>query len=150
MLKDKLKGIWIPAEIILDRNLSDKEKLIYALVLFCSSQNGYCYITNNDISTIFSISSTQSSKLLNSLKKKAYIQLKIDRNSQNQITKRTITPIKLFANTYLTKVKYPIEDNFKGNKEYIKNKYIKDSSLSNKMETSLEYNSLDWNSFYCN
>ena len=26
MLKDKIKGIWIPAEIILDHNLSDKEK----------------------------------------------------------------------------------------------------------------------------
>jgi len=150
MLKDKIKGIWIPAEIILDHNLSDKEKLIYALVLFCSSQNGYCYITNNDISTIFSISLTQSSKLLNSLKKKAYIQIKIDRNNQNQITKRAITPIKLFANAYLKKVKYPIEDNFKGNKRYIKNKYIKDVSISNRMKTSLEYETLDWNSFYCN
>lgn len=31
MNKQKLKGLWIPVKILLDEQLSDKEKLIYKL-----------------------------------------------------------------------------------------------------------------------
>ena len=34
-----LKGIWIPIEILIDDNLSDKEKLIYSIILFLSKEN---------------------------------------------------------------------------------------------------------------
>lgn len=37
MQKDKLKGLWIHIQIIVDEKLSDKEKLIYALLLFYNS-----------------------------------------------------------------------------------------------------------------
>ena len=30
----KLKGIWIPAEILLNEELSDKEKIILAIILY--------------------------------------------------------------------------------------------------------------------
>ena len=156
MLKNNLKGLWIPIEILIDDNLSDKEKFIYSLLLFFSTQNGSCTITNNLISDLFSISKTQVSKLITSLKNKGYIEVKILRNSFNQVINRTITPIKLFDNTYLTKDTPPIKDfnntlivqNFKDNKIYFKNKYIKQSSASNRMETSDEYLALDYNSFY--
>ena len=36
-----LKGIWIPIEILIDDNLSDKEKLIYSIILFLSKENNY-------------------------------------------------------------------------------------------------------------
>ena len=36
-----LKGIWIPLEILIDDNLSDKEKLIYSIILFLSKENNY-------------------------------------------------------------------------------------------------------------
>ncbi len=158
MLKNNLKGLWIPIEILSDDNLSDKEKFIYSLLLFFSTQNGSSTITNNLISELFSISKTQVSKLITSLKNKGYIEVKILRNSFNQVINRTITPIKLFDNTYLTKDTSPIEDfnntplvqNFKDNKIYFKNKYIKQSSASNRMETSDEYLALDYNSFYAN
>ena len=32
----KLKGLWIPAEILLNKNLSDKEKIILAIILYLS------------------------------------------------------------------------------------------------------------------
>ena len=158
MLKDNLKGLWIPIEILIDDNLSDKEKLIYSLLLFFSTQNGSCTITNNLISELFAISKTQVSKLISSLKRKDYLDVKILRDSSNQVINRTITPIKLFGNTYLTKDTPPIEDfnntplvqNFKDNKIYLKNKYIKQSSASNRMETSDEYLALDYSSFYAN
>ncbi len=31
----KLKGLWIPAEILLNEDLSDKEKIILAIILWC-------------------------------------------------------------------------------------------------------------------
>ena len=34
-----LKGVWIPIEILIDDNLSDKEKLIYSIILFLSKEN---------------------------------------------------------------------------------------------------------------
>lgn len=33
-----LKGLWIPIEILSDKNLSDKEKHIYSLVIFLSQE----------------------------------------------------------------------------------------------------------------
>ena len=42
-----LKGIWIPIEILIDDNLSDKEKLIYSIILFLSKENNYCYCNNS-------------------------------------------------------------------------------------------------------
>ena len=45
-----LKGIWIPIEILTDKQLSDKEKIIYAIVICLSKENGYCFLTNKTIS----------------------------------------------------------------------------------------------------
>ena len=68
-----LKGLWIPIEILTDKNLSDKEKHIYSLVIFLSQEKQYCFCTNKTISELLNISVTQVSKLVNSLKDKGYI-----------------------------------------------------------------------------
>ena len=47
-----LKGVWIPIEILTDNKLSDKEKYIYAIILYLSKENNYCYITNKSISEL--------------------------------------------------------------------------------------------------
>ena len=36
----KLKGLWIPAEILLNEELSDKEKIILSMILYLSEENG--------------------------------------------------------------------------------------------------------------
>ena len=68
-----LKGVWIPIEILTDNKLSDKEKYIYAIILYLSKENNYCYLTNKSISELLNISITQVSKLVNSLKDKNYM-----------------------------------------------------------------------------
>ena len=65
-----LKGLWMPIEILMDKNLSDKEKHIYSLVIFLSQEKQYCFCTNKTISGLLNISVTQVSKLVNSLKTK--------------------------------------------------------------------------------
>ena len=43
-----LKGIWIPIEVLTDKNLSDKEKMILAIILFLSKENNNCFFTNRN------------------------------------------------------------------------------------------------------
>ena len=106
-----LKGIWLPIEILTDEKLSDKEKIIYAIILYLSKENNYCYLTNKTISELLNISITQVSKLVNSLKDKKYIDIElIYKENSRQVEMRKLIPIN--KNTYLTKVKYPLQQNF--------------------------------------
>lgn len=106
-----LKGIWIPIEILTDEKLSDKEKIIYSIILYLSKQNSYCYLTNKTISELLNISITQVSKLVNSLKDKKYIGIElIYKENSKQVEMRKL--ILINKNTYLTKVKYPLQQNF--------------------------------------
>ncbi len=72
-----LKGLWMPIEILTDKNLSDKEKHIYSLIIFLSREKQYCFCTNKTISELLNISVTQVSKLVNSLKNKGYINIEM-------------------------------------------------------------------------
>lgn len=106
-----LKGIWIPIEILTDEKLSDKEKIIYSIIWYLSKQNSYCYLTNKTISELLNISITQVSKLVNSLKDKKYIDIElIYKENSKQVEMRKL--ILINKNTYLTKVKYPLQQNF--------------------------------------
>jgi len=42
----KLKGIWIPFEILTNNEMSDKEKYIYSIILFLSKETNKCYCSN--------------------------------------------------------------------------------------------------------
>ena len=108
-----LKGIWIPIEILTDEKLSDKEKIICAIILYLSKENSYCYLTNKTISELLNISITQVSKLVNSLKDKKYIDIElIYKENTKQVELRKLIPINKNKDTYLTKVKYPLGQNF--------------------------------------
>lgn len=72
-----LKGIWIPMKVLTDKTLSDKEKIIYTLVVFLSKNKEYCFCTNKTISDLLNISITLVSKLINSIKYKGYIDIEI-------------------------------------------------------------------------
>lgn len=124
-----LKGIWIPIEILTDDKLSDKEKIIYAIVIYLSKENQYCFLTNKTISKLLNISVTQVSNLINSLKKKKYIDTEIIyKENTKQVEMRKLIPIKNDS-TYLRKVKYPPQENFN---TPIKEKF-KDNKYNNKI-----------------
>ena len=157
-----LKGIWIPIEILTDEKLSDKEKIIYAIILYLSKENSYCYLTNKTISELLNISITQVSKLVNSLKYKKYIDMElIYKENSKQVEMRKLIPIN--KNTYLTKVKYPlqqnfnnpIEEKFKDNKynNKINNKYNGNNNFSKKNMANFEqrdYTNYDFTKLYAN
>ena len=132
-----LKGLWIPIEILTDKNLSDKEKHIYSLVIFLSQEKQYCFCTNKTISELLNISVTQVSKLVNSLKDKGYINIEMvyKENSKEVDMRRLI----------------PIEEKFKDNKYNI-NKYknTNNKRLCNFEQREYEKEGFDWNSLYAN
>ena len=156
-----LKGVWIPIETLTDNKLSDKEKYIYAIILYLSKENNYCYLTNKSISELLNISITQVSKLVNSLKNKNYISIElIYKENSKQIEMRKLIPIVKNNDTYLTKVKYPlqqnfntpIEEKFKDNKN-INNKYNSTNKIYQKNKVNFEerdYTGYDFTQLYAN
>ena len=150
-----LKGIWIPIEILTDKKLSDKEKTIYAIIIYLSKENQYCFITNKTISELLNISVTQVSNLINSLKKKKYIETElIYKENTKQVEMRKLIPIKN-KDTYLRKVKYPPQENFNTSiKENFKdNKYNNYNKFQKKNMANFEqrkYDDIDLTKLYAN
>ena len=154
-----LKGLWIPIEILTDKNLSDKEKTILSIILFLSKENNTCFCTNGTISELLNISSKQVSKLINSLKAKGYIAvtMKYKENSK-KIDTRTIKPIQEKFNTSHSKVlypsptivPYPMEQKVKDNKYIINNNKNNNKGYCNYEQRDYDKEGFDWNSLYAN
>lgn len=64
----KLKGLWIPADILLNKDLSDKEKIILAMILYLSEEKGSCFASNKYIANIVNVTHERVSKIISSLK----------------------------------------------------------------------------------
>ena len=127
-----LKGLWIPIEVLTDKNLSDKEKHIYSLIIFLSQEKGYCFCTNKTISELLNISVTQVSKLVNSLKDKVYINIEmIYKENSKEVDVRKLIPI---------------EEKFKDNKYKNNNK----KGYCNYEQRDYDKEGFDWNSLYAN
>ena len=150
-----LKGIWIPIEILTDNKLSDKEKIIYAIVIYLSKENQYCFLTNKTISELLNISVTQVSNLINSLKSKEYIDTElIYKENTKQVEMRKLIPIKN-EDTYLRKVKYPLQANFNTpiKEKFKNNKYNSDNKVYKKNKANFEerdYTNYDFTKLYAN
>lgn len=94
MQVSNIKGLWMPIEILINENLNDKEKLLYALILFFSKNDGYCSITNKYFGSIVNISDTRVSKIISSLDKKKYVQVIINyQDKTRKMVNRIIKPL---------------------------------------------------------
>lgn len=95
----KLKGLWIPAEILLNKDLSDKEK-------------GSCFASNKYIASIVNVTHERVSKIISSLKNKGYVRVKLKyKTDSKEIEKRQITPIVENINGYSQKLQEGIDNN---------------------------------------
>ena len=151
-----LKGIWIQIEILTDKKLSDKEKTIYAIIIYLSKENNYCYCTNKTISELLNITITQVSRLVNALKDKNYINIEfIYKENSKQVEMRKLIPIQKYEDTYLQKVQYPphknvntpIDENVKDNK-YNSTKQNHKKTKANFEER--DYTGYDFSKLYAN
>lgn len=102
MEQRSFKGIWIPKEIWFDRNLSLIERVMLVEIDSLDNEQG-CYAGNQHFADLFGLSKGRISKIISSLVIKGYIQVKIFRNEQKKIEKRSIKLIK--------KLNYPMVEN---------------------------------------
>ena len=168
MNKQKLKGLWIPAEILLNEELTGKEKLILAMILYLSEETSSCFASNKYIANIVNVTADRVSKIISSLRDKNYIKVKLKyKTDSKEIEERQILPIVeninrcsqkhlegIDINNYSDSQKqpYPIGDN---DKDIIKNKnnYNKEDTHKKK---NIPYRSdrygddFNWDSLYAN
>jgi len=89
-------GIWIPAELLSDKNLSALEMLIFAeIYALTKNEKGYCFASNNYIGwRLRGMSISTVSQHIGNLAKKKYISIEIIRSSKHQIEERRIRTLK--------------------------------------------------------
>ena len=108
----KLKGLLIPAEILLNEDLSDKEKIILSMVLYLSEEKGSCFASNKYIANIVNVTHERVSKIISSLKDKGYVSVKLKyKKDSKEIEERQITPIVENINRYSQKQQEGIGNN---------------------------------------
>lgn len=167
----KLKGLWIPAEILLNEELSDKEKIILAMILYLSEETKSCFASNKYIENIVKVKHERVSKIISSLKDKGYVNIKLKyKTDSKEIEQRQIIPIvenvnrcsqkhleDIDINNYSDSQKqpYPMGKNDKDIINNIKNKKIyNNSSNSNKQYKSnykgRDYTDFDFTKLYAN
>lgn len=136
----KLKGLWIPAEILLNEELSDKEKIILSIILYLSEDTKSCFASNKYIANIVNVTHERVSKIISSLRDKGYISVKLKyKTDSKEIEERQIRPKPQNINRYSQKLQegidnnnysdsqkqpYPIDENDKDIINNIKNKNI--------------------------
>ena len=171
MATQRLKGLWIPAEILLNEELTDKEKLILAMILYLSEETSSCFASNKYIANIVNVTADRVSKIISSLKEKKYVKVKLKyKTDSKEIEERQILPINENINRYSQKYPegiginnysdsqkqpYPIGDNDKDIINNIKNKnnYNKEDTHKKK---NIPYRSdrygddFNWDSLYAN
>tara|TARA_R110000772_G_scaffold167652_2_gene279375 strand:+ start:206 stop:922 length:717 start_codon:yes stop_codon:yes gene_type:complete len=112
-MKDRdFKGIWIPKEIWLGKDLTLQEKIFFIEIDSLDNEDG-CFAGNAYFSEFFNISKTRVSLVIKSLIDKKYITSTIIyKEGTKQILKRVL---KVCYIPYITKVKDPIQQKLKDN-----------------------------------
>ena len=171
MVTQKLKGLWIPVEVLLNKDLSDKEKIILSIILYLSEETKSCFASNKYIASIVNVTENRVSKIISSLKDKEYIKVKLKyKTDSKEIEQRQIIPIVENINRYSQKLQedidtnnylgsqkalHPIGENDKDIINNIKNKNNYNKwDMFKKKNTSYgndrNYDDFDWNSLYAN
>ena len=146
MKEENFKYIILPEYITKDKNLTDKEKTIYSMILTLSKTKE-CIMSNSYISSMLNISKVHSSRLISSLRDKGYIKVKIEyKENSKEIQKRILTPINKCVNTYKQIRTRPINTDVK---DILNNNRIYDNKKW-KYKSERDYSNFNWNSLYAN
>ena len=90
MVNRDFKGIWIPKEIWLDKNLTVHEKLFFAEIDSLDNSEG-CFASNSYFAEFFGVSKDRASKVISSLTEKGYITNQIIyKENSKEIEKRIL------------------------------------------------------------
>ena len=138
----KLKGLWIPAEILLNEDLSDKEKIILSMILYLSEESKSCFASNKYIANIVNVTHERVSKIISALKDKGYVSVKLKyKTDSKEIEERQITPIVENINRYSQDVQEGIEtNNYSDSQKQLYPIVEKDKDIINNIKNKNNYN----------
>ena len=91
-MKRDFKGIWVPAEIWLNKDLKLIEKMFVVEIDSLDNENG-CYASNGYFAEFFGISKGRCSQIITSLKDKKILEIEYHYEGK-QITKRVVRILK--------------------------------------------------------
>lgn len=99
-MKRRFKGIWIPAELWLSKDLTSQEKIFIAEVdSLCNEQSG-CYASNKYFAEFFGISADRVSKIISHLVEDGYLHREIRyKEGTKEIESRMLRPLKVSVYT---------------------------------------------------
>ncbi len=112
----------IPADIRYDKTLKDKAKFLYAEITALCNKDGYCFASNKYFADLYGVRKETISRLLNDLKNKGYIEIKIEYDEKTKEIKRRL--IYLLTKTSIPidrTINYPIDQKVKENNTSINN-----------------------------
>ncbi len=115
----------IPAKVRYS-SLKPNAKLLYGEITALSNKLGYCFATNNYFAELYGVNKNTVSRWLTDLKKLGFITITIERDSNNQIIKRTIGIVQIDDRANYKKGKDNNTSNINNtsNNIYIKEKFI--------------------------
>lgn len=70
----------VPFKILEDKDISDSELRLYAIILFFASKEGYCYASNNYLGDMLGIKTRAVQTRLQKLEEKKYIFKSFEQN----------------------------------------------------------------------
>lgn len=123
------KGVWIPAEYWLDPNLTMMEIMFITEIDSLDRGEG-CFASNNHFADFFGVTPGRASQIVNSLKKKGYIEVTYERNGK-QVVRRLIRVVRKI-NGVFRKLKRGIK--------FSKGGYLENAEGSNTVFSNTESN----------
>ena len=140
----RLKGLWIPAEILLDEKLSDKEKIILSMILYLSEETKCCFASNKYFASIVNVTANRISKIISSLNTKEYINIKLKyKTDSKEIEERQIIPIVQNINRYCQNHQEGIgKINYSDSQKQLYPIVEKDTDIINNIKNKNNYNNM--------
>jgi hypothetical protein len=87
-------------------DLKPNAKLLYGEITALSNKHGFCFASNKYFADLYKVNKNTISSWISDLKNYGFVTVKIERNVNNQITKRCIGILKKMDNPIHEKLKY--------------------------------------------
>lgn len=95
--KRRFQGVWIPADMWLDRSLSITEKVMLVEIGSLESEDRGCYKSNAEFAEFFGLSASRVSEIVSGLAEKGLVTVELIRDGK-RIVERQIRLAKVFEN----------------------------------------------------
>ena len=111
-------------------DLKPNAKLLYGEITALSNKHGFCFASNKYFAELYKVNKNTISSWISDLKNYGFVTVKIERNVNNQITKRCIGILKKMDKPIHEKLKYNNTSiNTTSNNISIKEKFLNDVML---------------------